>query len=419
MSHFWKIDQTGMSKEYYKNLRSDLNFKVESDFSEDDFIKRCRLLRSLPRDNALLHLYAMKKAVSNALERESPDIVISEVIDQYLIDLIKFECDQRGIPFFGLVVSFVNGYFRFTSRGKLEGARDVNKSEVDKVLRQLEQKNYAPNFVSQSNSNVSQYLSISKRVIRDWVRIPYFAAKRIYTKEKYNYHYWASQLSAQNNFHILPALRLGNKNWIDEARKTNKIIIYHPLQMFPEATIEYWCECLKDIDYEEKLVNLITSLKDKFHFLIKEHPNVIGLRAPTFYKTLGALGNVTIVPTIVSSNAVTEEASAILVWTGSAGFEAALRGKPVLTVCEPYYSFGQKFKKIDEHTTQEAISYHIESNAEPLSDADKFDLVSHLLSGLRPGHYVNDASWSAQNFEHLQQAIEIGREINSEMCKGP
>ena len=418
MSHFWKIDQTGMSKEYYKNLRSDLNFKVESNFSEDDFIKRCRLLRSLPRDNALLHLYAMKKAVSNALERESPDIVISEVIDQYLIDLIKFECDQRGIPFFGLVVSFVNGYFRFTSRGKLEGARDVNKSEVDKVIRQLEQKNYAPNFVSQSSGNFSRYLSTSKKMTSNWARVPYFAVKRIYTKEKYNYHYWASQISAKNNLHIFPALRLGSKNWKDEVRKTNKITIYHPLQMYPEATIEYWCECLEDIEYEKKLVKIIRSMGERFHFLIKEHPNVIGVRAPKLYNTLGALSNVTIVPTHISSNEVSDESSAVLIWTGSAGFEAALRGKPVLTICEPYYMFGDKFKKIDEHTTDDAISNHIDSNSGKLSDVDKYNLVSNLLSGLRPGRYINDASWSNQNVEHLKQALEIGREINGMICKG-
>ena len=74
--------------------------------------------------------------------------------------------------------------------------------------------------------------------------------------------------------------------------------------------------------------------------------------------------------------------------------------------------------KIDEHTTDDAISNHIDSNSGKLSDVDKYNLVSNLLSGLRPGRYINDASWSNQNVEHLKQALEIGREINGEICKG-
>lgn len=415
ISGFRKIDETGMADLYYKNVASGITASAHNDMNPNDFIERCRLLRSLTREEALLHLFSMHKAISDTFDRERPDIVISEIIDQYLIDLIKFECDKRKIPFFGLVVSFVNGYFRITSRGEKGIARNVFIPEIKKVIREIEQATYVPNFVSLPSNNLKMYISIFKKMTSNWLRIPFFFLKRYYAGEKYNYHYWASQISAQNSLHVIPAFNLGDKSWKELAKNSKKTLIYHPLQFYPEATIEYWCECLKDIEYEKKLVDIIRSMSGQFHFLLKEHPNAVGARATALYKVLKKQSNVTFVPTNISSNNVADEASAVLVWTGSSGFEAALRGKPVLTICRPYFMFGDKFKEIDENTSEHEIKRHIEANSVKLKDYEKIDLVANLLSGLRPGKYINDASWSPANPDHMKQALEIGQEIHKDL----
>lgn len=417
ISHFRKIDETGMADLYYQNVASGIKTSLDIDIDPTDFIERCRLLRSLTREEALLHLFSMHKAISDTFDRERPDIVISETIDQYLIDLLKFECNKRKIPFFGLVVSFVNGYFRITSRGEKGLTRNVSNTEVKKVMSEMEQASYVPNFVSLPRDNLKRNVSIFKRMASNWLRVPFFFLKRHCSGEKYNYHYWASQISAQNSLHVIPAFKLGERDWKDLAIKSHKTIIYHPLQFYPEATIEYWCDCLKDIDYETKLVDIVRSMSGQFHFLIKEHPNAVGNRSPALYKALENLDNVTFVPVNVASNTVSDVSSATLIWTGSAGFEAALRGKPVLTICEPYYMFGDKFKKIDEHIANDAISNHIDSNSGELNNVDKYNLVSNLLSVLKPGRYVNDASWSAGNPDHMRQALQIGQEIKKDLSR--
>lgn len=417
ISGFRKIDETGMVDRYYKNVASGITASAHNDIDPTDFIERCRLLRSLTREDALLHLFSMHKAISDTFDRERPDIVISEIIDQYLIDLIKFECDKRKIPFFGLVVSFVNGYFRITSRGEKSLTRNVSIPEIKKVMREMEQVSYVPNFVSNPSNNLKNYILIFKRMASNWLRIPYFFLKRYYTREKYNYHYWASQISAQNSLHFFPAFNLGERSWKELAKKSKRTVIYHPLQFYPEATIEYWCECLKDIEYEKKLVDIIHSMSDEFHFLLKEHPNAVGARSTKLYKALKNLDNVTLVPTNVASNTVVDESSAVLVWTGSSGFEAALRGKPVFTICRPYFMFGDKFKEIDENTTDHEISKHIETNSGELEECEKIDLIANLLDGLRPGKYINDASWSSADPDHMKQALEIGQEIHKDLLK--
>lgn len=417
ISGFRKIDETGMANRYHKNVVSGITISLHNDMDPTDFIERCRVLRSLTREEALLHLFSMHKAISDTFDCERPDIVISEIVDQYLIDLIRFECDKRKIPFFGLVVSFVNGYFRITSRGEKGLTRNVSNTEVKKVLSEMELASYVPNFVSLPSNNLKRYMSIFKRMALNWLRIPFFFIKRHCAGEKYNYHYWASQISAQNSLHFIPAFRLGDRHWKELASKSEKTVIYHPLQFYPEATIEYWCECLKDIEYEKKLLDIIHSLSGKFHFLIKEHPNAVGARSTALYKALKNQDNVTLVPTNIPSNTVVDQASAVLVWTGSSGFEAALRGKPVLTICRPYFMFGDKFKEIDENTSDHEILKHIKTSSGELKDCEKINLVENLLGGLRPGKYINDASWSPTDPDHMKQALEIGQEIHKDLLK--
>ena len=99
------------------------------------------------------------------------------------------------------------------------------------------------------------------------------------------------------------------------------------------------------------------------------------------------------------------------------GLGSALRGKPVLTVCNPYYVFGDQFKKIDENTPDSEILEHLKSNTGELSKNTKYNLVANLLSGLRKGNYINDASWSSGNPDHIRQSREIGLEIKRELVQ--
>ncbi len=405
-SGFQGIDETGLAKNYYQNVKS--KGQIDKELDSDDFIKRCRLLRSLCQHDALNHLHAMKKAVSVMFDAHKPDIVISKVVDQYLIDLIRYECKQRGIPFFGLVVSFINGYFRVTSRGEYTKVREVNQEEVDLIVKQLEDISYVPKFVSIAKQQGVSLRLISKRLFSNWLRIPYFLLKRYLTGEKYNYHYWASQKSAMQNFHFFPRFYLGSKDWKKRVANIGAPVIYLPLQMYPEATIEYWCEDLGVIQYHKELIKIITAFAPNFQFIIKEHPNVLGLRTPKIYRQLSKLKNVSIIPVSENSNSIIEYSDAVMVWTGTVGFEAALRGKPVLTVCCPYYASGPQFKSVNADTAPREITEFIEERSKTLSSDEKTELVAHLLSGLVPGHYINNASWRSSNFQDKKDAKVIG-----------
>ena len=409
-----KFDQTGLSSRYYDFLDRYQNDGHMVSAGDIDMIKRCRLLRALEPSEAKKHLDCMRFAIAEALDRFKPDLVFSETIDSFLMDLLYAECVRRDIRFIGLVPSFVNGYFRVTARGEHHTLRTPAPEEVQKVLSLLEEKNYHPAFLQDSKQRPC--LSATKRWARNLIKPPYFFVKRAISGERYNYHYWATQIVSRQWFHISPKLNLGDPGWEEKVRAAGKPIIYVPLQMIPEATVDYWCDSLEAVDYDNTLVRLIESLSDSFHFLIKEHPNVLGFRNPAIYKRLASLPGVTICPTYINSNRLVELSATLLVWTGTAGFEAAIRGRPVLALCNAYYMSGRKFKVISCHVDSGDVAGFLRAQSGPLTHDEKTRMVEHLLSGLLPGKYTIDGTWDATNFKHRQDAQNIGVALARYAC---
>lgn len=411
ISGFRAVDQSGLVKRFNDNLN--INIKVDNAYSHldlPDIISRCRLLRSLNKSEAQHHVYSMAKAISDVFDSYQPDLVLSETIDQYVMDLVYFECLHRKIKFVGLLVSCINGYYRISSRGEYNYLRKVNEDEAMNVLQYVESIKYKSDIISNSEKYISYYTI--KRWFGNVARIPYFFMKRYLSRERNNYHYWASQVSSMANFHLVPKINLGDKNWEEKIKEVSKPVIYIPLQMYPEATVEYWCQDLNTIDYEVYLLALVEKLSVDFTLLIKEHPNVIGVRNPNLYKKLYNMNNVIIAPIKVCSNFLVDLCSAVLVWTGSVGLEAALRGNPVFVISDVYYLHGNNFKKVSLETpNNELIKFIQEVEKNSLDDIGKVELVSHVLSGLFPGNYINNASWSETNSKNIDDAKLIGSQI--------
>lgn len=394
-----EVDNSGLWHAYYKQLSKLKNVHFEANHLDEDIIIRCRLLRSIDKKDALLHLNAMREATREVFEEHDPDIVLSETIDSYIMDILYFESKERGIPFIGLVTVFVNGYFRISARGEYNYVREVTDSEVQEVITVLEDKAYLPGFVQKDKKNTTK--TIIRKWVRNLIKIPYFSVKRISSGDYFNYHYWQSVIISKQWAHLFPKLEIGDVNWKESIAREKSKIIYIPLQMIPEATVDYWCDSVEVINYDEVLIDFIESHKE-LHFLIKEHPNVIGYRNPKLYGMLSSTNNVTLCPTQTPSNDLVDHCNATLVWTGTVGFEVALRNKPVLCLSSTYYFPDERFyKKISKDTSSQDIAEYIDNYVD-LSDYDKKRLVHHLLSGVDKGQLIVDGSWNGNNEKDIQ-----------------
>lgn len=403
-------DTTGLFAQYRRIIGEGRSKDpTEATTLELDIISRCRLLRAIEREEALFHLRAMWKAMGKVLDGIKPDLVLTETIDSYVMDVLYFQAKQRKIPFVGLVPTFISGYFRISARGEYVCSRIVGANETQLVLDKLLQKNYKPDFIKNSDSRI--FLYAIGRWLRNLTKIPYFWLIRLDRNERFNYHNWATLIVAKQWAHIFPKLNIGQVQWRSRVQQANKPIVFIPLQMIPEATVDYWCEDLDAVDYEAYLLRLVAHLKNDFTLLFKEHPNVLGYRNPKLYKQLSQFDSVVFAPTHTASQELVDASDTVLVWTGSVGFEAAIRGKPVLTTCDPYYAHGNSFKKISLQTPVSEIKQYLQSFDHKAAMERNRALVAHVLSGALPGRYIIDGSWSADKPEHMEYAINIAVQI--------
>lgn len=408
-----RCDGVAYFQRYYELVMQTKDCQTSASEREHDIILRCRLLRALPKSIALKHLRAAWLAMGEMLDREKPDLILSETIDSYVMDVLWFQALERGIQFIGLVPTFISGYFRISARGEYNSSRRVSTDEANSVLDRLLQKSYRPDFIKNSDSKLALYGL--GRWLRTLLKIPYFSIKRLNRLEKYNYHNWATLIVSKHWFCWLPCFSVGDIDWKKKIDYLGRPVIYIPLQMIPEATVDYWCEDLAAVDYDAYLVRLVQHLSTDFTIMIKEHPNVLGYRNPKLYRLLQKNSHVVFVPTAVNSHELIEAADAILVWTGSVGFEAAIRGKPVLTTCKPYYRVGPMFKDVDISTTAHEIKNFISTVPAHNIDEIQQELIKHVLSGALPGQYIIDGTWSPANREHQQYAQNIAQQLRAYM----
>jgi len=162
--------------------------------------------------------------------------------------------------------------------------------------------------------------------------------------------------------------------------------------MSPEATIDYWSSDTRWIDYERFILDLVRRYRGKWRFVVKEHPNLMGYRSRGFYKRLDAEPNCVMVAPKVPSNKLISMCQSVLVCTGTAGFEAALRGKPVLSDSEPYYAPPGILLPVD--TLEGELPSPIEDSARQRA------LMEHVLRGTLPGRFLNNGKWDVDNPEH-------------------
>ena len=421
ISEHKNIDKSGLYQNFYEFINSfEINDKkkVIKDFNFstneiNNIIARCRLLRDINSKQADNLLFAMAYSISKVFSKHKPKAVISLTVDSYIIDLLYIYSQKKNIPFIGIIPSFVNGYFRISSKGEAVLNPSPNYDAVDSIKNKLIQKTYTPIFVLKAISRTKQI--ILKRWLMNILRVPYFYTKRLFTGDYYNYHYWVSQLISTKFISLIPTFNLGCKDWENSLKLTTKPKIYIPLQMFPECTVDYWCENLDVIKYYQVLEEFISKHHRSFQIIIKEHPGVFGNRPKGFYKKIRNDSRIKIVPTFVPSNELIALIDAVLVWTGTVGFEAALRGKIVFCFSKSYYTYGNNFNQITLNTTTKELLNIInkKSAIEEIDKEEQTRLIKNLCKFLFEGHFINDGSWNPNKSSHREKMDKISNSIRN------
>ena len=418
-SSFRKFDELDIINEFYNHMKKDYKYNPKNKIEDKEIINRCRILRLLNKDEAKKIVSLMRLSILKVLESRSVDLVITELVDQYFHDILVREAKKLNIDVFSPIQTFVNGYSRLTLYGENQIVRTPDDEEVSAVSKQLDKQNYEPNYVK--NLKVSSYGEHLKRVFKNMLRFIFFNFKLLNPRDKYDYHYLASSkgiLAYSSIFKIIDFK--ASSSWESKLSDSSRLNIYIPLQWYPESTVDYWCSNIDVIDFENVFLETVLKLSKKFTVVIKEHPAALGFRNPNFIKKINSIlcDDILCVPSNIPSNEIVTKVNSVFVWTGSAGFEAAYRGKPVFTMGNPYYASGRFFKKVNLNTSiAEFENYITKCEKTPINNLEKKALVKNLLSGFINGFFRNDGSYNDNNKIHKMEIITLANNISKHFLK--
>ncbi|MCL5260313.1 MAG: hypothetical protein M1561_01320 [Gammaproteobacteria bacterium] len=365
----------------------------------EDVRLRCRLLRNLPKETSLKMITCAWAAINAVLEEVKPKYVLSITVDAYIVDLLARACHGHGIRFIGISNCPITGYVLISERGEHNIIREPEKDEIAKVLDLLLTDDYKPKYLI-GNKPYSVFGHVKRNIIYRVKELVCLIKRR---NDYFNYHLMVLPYSADKK-HMFGYrdIKYFNNDCLEGWGSNDLPKLYIPLHFFPEATVSYWTKTTSLIDYENVLINVAKILSEFFSIAIKEHPAAIGTRSGVFYKRLQELKNIILVHPDYNSQHLIKKCDAVLTWTGTVGLEAALRGKKVIVLGDPYYYIKDYFIKISD--VRELQEFDL--NAFQIRDTHiSHHIIKHVLSGTIEGAFCQAGYMSDKNAALLGRGL--------------
>lgn len=112
----------------------------------------------------------------------------------------------------------------------------------------------------------------------------------------------------------------------------------------PEASIDVFGRYYED--QFQNIVNVWRACPDDWVVAVKEHASAVGDRGFGFYRELRKLPNLRLVDERIDSHELIRRAEAVVTVSGTVAYEAALMGRPALTLTAMYFSGGASCRHI-------------------------------------------------------------------------
>lgn len=304
---------------------------------------RCRVLRFMGARRAASMALAMAEAFMVVLDQTQPDVIISFPIDRYVSDVLAILGEKRGIPFYELTVSALPGMSMLMKRGVL-CTHDVppDPEQVTHFVHKLTTPLFKPSYVQGvANFTQARFLKVFAYFrLRGFV----FWLISLWKGDRLNLHY----VDAQSFLGHKPSLsdrnvtKLVDYRWREkmEAFDWSKRVLFG-LQLFPEASIDYWIHDLELIEHEDVVFEAAEAFSTAgYCVLVKDHPLQFGFRQLGLIRRLLSLSNVVFVPYEVSGMEVLGLCGVNFTCTGTLGLQAALVGAKSITTRNYYTTEG-------------------------------------------------------------------------------
>lgn len=370
-------------------------------------------------------LQVTAKAIIAFLEKEKPDFVLASVVGSLGGTLLYHVAKKKGIPVFICEETRINddcviteSLYTFTGvDARLAELADQN-CDSDK---QAQARAYLKNFRAQPAS-YNQTLGSESRGERlaqlQWLWPPeFYRSLKWFLKISFSYLNNGFTRDYDEGTPLTFAIDrlkrkarsfLGFKKFYEPV-KVGEDFAYFPLHFEPEVAISvaapFWTDQINLIRQIAK------SLPVAFKVYVKEHPDMVGYRTRSYYRELKKIPNVKLIDPRLSSFNLVQDAKLILTISGTAGWEALLLQKPVITFGRVFYnrlSMVKLCRTIDElpFLVQEQLKSD-PAQAEPeLENFIGAILEESVPAGLRDMWYTNpDPQFAQQGLSRLADLL--------------
>jgi hypothetical protein len=362
-----------------------------------DIIARCRLLRWLPVRKAAAMVLAMEEAFEKVLDVVRPTVIVAFPMDRYVSDVLERVGAARGIPFFELTASAVPNMSMLLYRGRLiTRAAQPDPALVDQIVREIADPLFTPAYVQgPKRFTPTKWLKIFAYFrLRGW----FFKGLSWVKRDRLGLHYMDAQSFLGHKPH-LGDVRICDMVEYDWRKKINAFPeeqrLFIGLQLFPEASIDYWIDDVSMIQHEELLFDVAKAFTGAgYVVLVKDHPLQFGFRQVALLNRLKTLPNVVLLPYEVSGNEALDACGVNFTCTGTLGMQAALTGKKSITT-SCYYTTPEDFIHINTRAEVPGLPARVEATEIP---TDLGPRQRRIITNLLKGSFASDF-FSFQEFD--------------------
>jgi len=375
-------------------------------------------------EDLLRILQVTAKSVIALLENEKPDAIVFSVVGALSSLLLYHIARAKGIPTHVIFPSLLENRFIVSSRHdhfslKEELGAGFDVSPAAEALRTAREflasfraspqpyyKEFTPDAQQVSRAQHLRFLAPHRvgnslnTVVREF--------QRYYLKEK------EDDYSSIHPWHFLfdrVRRKLRNVRGIADfydALPSSELFAFFPLQYEPEISLLVQAPFITS---QIEAVRLAArSLPVGWKLYVKEHPQMVGYRPRAFYRALKKIPNVRVVDPSVKSFGLTASSGLVIVISSTAGFEACLLKKPVVTLGNHFYN-DLSFVKHCERPSDMARLVQEQVNSFAYDEEELVHYIAKIIEGaalLNLGHiwyYERDANARREGVRPLAALI--------------
>ena len=360
------------------------------------------------------------KTIEEFIERLSPDMAITCGFASLSLFAISDICQSKKIPIIKPLGTRIENYHLPSFTQYFES--DIHGLNLD--LKPNKKSILKAKLIIE-NFNIKPEMPVSEKLLS--YNHFKFSFGHLYRFFRYIYRYYISKTYSGDHTKKPPHIKLFYEIGTRARRMFFKQIIsyqsipddinnwfYFPLHVQPEyTTMVCGTNCIDQIG---TLISLSNSLSISQGIIVKEHPGMIGRRNMNYYQTIKDIPNVRFVNPKTSPFEIIKRTKATITINGTAGMEATLLGKPVVTLGNVNYNSYKNvlsLKNTPRAKWGQEIKYYLENFENNYEDL--IDYVAKIIDQSFPFNYVEpqenpEAVLSSENIEKIYNFFE--KQIN-------